>query len=51
MGKPGVLDSFVEEYSKQYKQNKMKFIDWVKEKYNPEKLESNFRSVCGLIDY
>ena len=43
--KPGVLDSFVEEYLKQYKQNKMKFIDWVKEKYDPEKLERNFRSV------
>ena len=43
--KPGVLDSFVEEYSKQYKQNKMKFVDWVKKKYNPEKLESDFRSV------
>ena len=43
--KPGVLDSFVEEYAKQHKQNKMNFIDWVKEKYNPEKLESNFRSV------
>ena len=43
--KPGVLDSFVEEYSKQHKQNKMKFIDWVKEKYNPKKLESDFRSV------
>ncbi len=43
--KPGVLDSFVEEYSKQYKQNEMKFIDWVKEKYDPEKLESNFRSI------
>ena len=46
--KPGVLDSFVEEYSKQYKQNKMKFIDWVKEKYNSEKLESNFRSVWWI---
>ena len=43
--KPGVLDSFVEEYSKQYKQNKIKFLDWVKESYDPEKLESNFRSV------
>ena len=43
--KPGVLDIFVEEYIKQYKQNKMKFLDWVKEIYNPEKLESNFRSV------
>ena len=43
--KPGVLDSFVEEYSKQYKQNKMTFLDWVKERYDPEKLESNFRSV------
>ena len=39
------LDSFVEEYSKQYKQNKIKFLDWVKDKYNPEKLESSFRSV------
>ena len=48
--KPGVLDSFVEEYLKQYKQNKMKFIDWVKEKYNPEKLESNFRSVWCLMN-
>ena len=43
--KPGILDSFVEEYSKQYKQNKMKFLDWVKKKYNPEKLESDFQSV------
>ena len=43
--KPGVLDSFVEEYLKQYIKNKIKFIDWVKKSYNPEKLESNFRSV------
>ncbi len=46
--KPGVLDSFVEEYSKQYKKNKMKFVDWVKENYDPEKLERNFRSVWWI---
>ena len=46
--KPGVLDSFVEEYSKQYKQNEMNFIDWVKEKYDPEKLERTFRSVWWI---
>ena len=26
----------------------MKFIDWVKEKYDPEKLERNFRSVSWV---
>ena len=43
--KPGVLDSFVENYSIDQKKNKIKFMDWVKNKYNPEKLESSFRSV------
>ena len=43
--KPGILDSFVEEYSKQYKKNKMQFLNWVKKRYSPEKLENNFQSV------
>ena len=43
--KPGVLDSFVHEYSTQYKIDKIKFLDWVKEKYDPIKLEKNFRSI------
>ena len=46
--KPGVLDAFVESYSIEYKKNKFKFMDWVKNKYNPEKLESSFRSVWWL---
>ena len=40
--KPGVLDAFVESYSIEYKKNKFKFMDWVKNKYNPEKLENSF---------
>ena len=43
--KPGVLDSFVHEYSTQYKIDKIKFLDWVKKKYDPSKLEKNFRSI------
>ena len=43
--KPGVLDSFVHEYSTQYKIDKIKFLDWVKKKYDPIKLEKNFRSI------
>ena len=43
--KPGVLDSFVENYSIDYKKNKIKFMDWAKNKYNPKKLEDSFRSV------
>ena len=46
--KPGVLDAFVESYSIEYKKNKFKFMDWVKDKYNPEKLENSFRSVWWL---
>jgi len=43
--KTGVLDAFVEEYRNEYKKNKIKFIEWVKKQYDPNKLESNFRSV------
>ena len=43
--KPGVLDSFVENYSIDHKKSKIKFMDWVKNTYNPKKLESSFRSV------
>ncbi|MDC1209560.1 tyrosine-protein phosphatase [Pseudomonadota bacterium] len=43
--KPGVLDAFVEEYGKEYKKNKIKFMEWIKKQYDPYKLETNFRSV------
>jgi protein tyrosine/serine phosphatase len=43
--KPGVLDSFVKEYGVEYKKSKLKFMDWIKEKYDPIALEKNFRSV------
>ena len=43
--KPGVLDAFVDEYGKEYKKNKIKFMEWVKKQYDPNKLETNFRSV------
>ena len=43
--KSGVLDAFVTEYAIDYNKNKIKFSEWVKEKYNPEKLENSFRSV------
>jgi len=43
--KPGVLDSFVYEYTNEYKKNEISFLDWVKKKYDPIKLEENFRSI------
>ena len=43
--KPGVLDSFVYEYTNEYKKNEISFLDWVKKKYDPIKLEKNFRSI------
>ena len=43
--KSGVLDAFVTEYAIDYNKNKIKFSEWVKEKYNPKKLENSFRSV------
>lgn len=43
--KPGVLDSFVYEYTNEYKKNETSFLDWVKKKYDPIKLEKNFRSI------
>ena len=43
--KPGILDNFVKEYCFQYNKTKVKFIDWVKNDYNPIKLEKNFKSV------
>ena len=43
--KTGVLGSFIEEFEKEHKKNNIKFIDWVKKKYDPIKLENNFRSI------
>ena len=43
--KPGVLDAFVHEYINEYKKNKIKLLDWVSKKYEPIKLEKNFRSI------
>ena len=43
--KPGVLDAFVHEYINEYKKNKIKLLDWVSKKYEPLKLEKNFRSI------
>ncbi len=43
--KPGVLDAFVSEYAIDYNKNKIKFLGWVKKKYDPKKLENSFRSV------
>ena len=43
--KTGILDKFVEEYQT-FKSNnkKISFIEWVKNIYNPKKLEKEFRS-------
>ena len=46
--KPGILDSFVESYSLDYRKSKIKFMDWVKNKYSPKKLENSFRSVWWI---
>jgi len=43
--KPGVLDAFLTEYAIDYNKNKIKFSEWVKKKYVPQKLENSFRSV------
>ena len=43
--KTGVLGSFVEEFQTEYEKDNIKFIDWVKENYDPIKLENNFRSI------
>jgi hypothetical protein len=46
--KTGVLDAFVEDYGKEYKKNKTKFIDWVEKKYDPIQLKNNFRSIWWI---
>ncbi len=42
--KTGILDEFFEKYLKDNKKNKIKFLDWVKKKYDPDKLKSSFKA-------
>ena len=41
--KTGILDEFFEKYLKDTMQSKINFLDWVKTKYNAEKLKSSFK--------
>ena len=41
--KTGILDEFFEKYLKDNKKNKIKFLDWVKKKYDADKLKSSFK--------
>jgi protein tyrosine/serine phosphatase len=42
-GKTGILDAFFDQYQREGEAVRMPFLEWVEQKYSPEKLERDFR--------